>query len=439
MSKQFKRVIYLAIYFILIFLPLIVFLLFEMQYQRSFLRDLSVMLGFIGLSIGGLQLVPTTRLTFLADVFDMGKVYKTHHLLSIVSAVFVLLHPFLLVVNNPNTVMLLEQINNPWKIQAGEIGLACFVLITLTSIFRQEIKLNYNAWHTIHALLSLGIIVFGLIHIFKINYYTALLPMRMTWMFEILVWITMILTTRVLKPLQLKKHPYTVQQIIPEVPEVWTLVLKPVGHAGMSFKAGQVAWLTINTSPFTLHRNPFSFAGNALVQDELRFTIKALGDFTSSIGNLKGGETAYVDGPYGNFSLDDEQTKKGLVMLAGGIGIAPILSILRTLAAQADKRPLYLFYGSLNEENIIAYEDIEKLKKELNLTVVHVLEKPEKKIPCESGYITQAILERYLPADKSDLYFFQCGPLPMIKAMKPLLKNLGIPPKHIHSEEYEMA
>ncbi len=439
MTKRTKSFLFILIYLILIFLPLLVFLIFEIPQARSFWRDLSVLLGFIGLSMAGFQLIPTTRLTFLADVFDMGKVYKVHHLLSVLSVMLVLVHPAILLVNNPNILLLFNPFTAPWWTQAGWIGLVSLLLIAVTSVYRKEIHLGYNAWHSIHTLLTFTIVVFGLIHIFKVNYYSATLPMRIAWIFEITIWVIMIAIIRIGKPLQIKRHPYSVQQVITEVPNVWTLVLRPQGHAGMNFRAGQVAWINVKSSPFTLHRNPFSFTGSENAKKEIRFTIKALGDFSASIGELKGGETAYVDGAYGNFSLDDAETKKGLVMLAGGIGIAPILSILRTLADQKDQRPLFLFYGSYDEENIICYDDLEKLKKVLNLSVVHVLEKPKGKIPCESGYISQAILKRYLPAEKKDLYFFQCGPLPMITAMAPHLKNLGISKKHIHSEEYEMA
>ncbi|NMC58672.1 MAG: oxidoreductase, partial [Candidatus Methanofastidiosa archaeon] len=192
-------------------------------------------------------------------------------------------------------------------------------------------------------------------------------------------------------------------------------------------------------SPYTLHRNPFSFSGSSEKPAELRFTIKELGDFSSSIGKLKGGETVYIDGPYGNFSLDDAKTKTGLVLLAGGIGIAPVFSILKSLEDRKDQRPVYLFYGNYDEESIIFYSEIERMKKTLNLKVIHVLEKPQGKITCESGFITRALLEQSLPAEKSGLHFFQCGPLPMIKAIKSYLHQMGIHTGQIHSEEYEMA
>jgi 3-phenylpropionate/trans-cinnamate dioxygenase ferredoxin reductase subunit len=439
MTRQMKSLFFILVYLILIFLPLLVFLIFETPESRAFWRDFSVLLGFVGLSMAGLQFIPTTRLAFLTDIFDMDKVYKMHHVLSVLSVLLVLLHPCILLINNPNILLLFNPFTAPWRAQAGWIGLAGLLLIALTSIYRKELHLGYNAWHGIHTLLALVITVFGLIHIFKVNYYSAALPMRIAWILEIAIWLTMIIIIRIVKPLKIKQHPFTVHQVIQEIPGVWTLVLKPRGHAGFHFNAGQVAWIHINTSPFTLHRNPFSVSGSALAKEELRLTIKALGDFSSSIGDLKGGETVYVDGPYGNFPLDDASTKNGLVMLAGGIGIAPIMSILKTLADQKDQRPLTLFYGSYDEENIICQAEIEKLKKVLNLTGVNVLEKPSGKIPCESGYISQAILERYLPADRDDLYFFQCGPLPMIKAMAHHLKNLGVSKQRIRSEQYEMA
>ena len=143
--------------------------------------------------------------------------------------------------------------------------------------------------------------------------------------------------------------PFTVKEIIEEAKDTWTLVLSPKGHQGLDFSAGQVAWININSSPFTLNKNPFSISGSAHNKGELRFSIKNLGDFTSSIGKLVGGETVYVDGPYGSFSLDEPDTKNGLVLLAGGIGIAPIMSILYTLSEQGDTRPVYLFMATITK------------------------------------------------------------------------------------------
>jgi predicted ferric reductase len=439
MNKHIKSLVYILAYCLLISLPVIVFFSFDMPEKRSFLRDVSVMLGFFGLSMAGMQFIPTTRLSFLSDVFDMDRVYKVHHILSILSAVLIIFHPVILIVNNPNTLLLLNPFTAPWRAQAGLIGLVGFLMIALTSIYRKEVKLGYDTWHTIHTFLALFIMVFGLIHIFKVNYYSAAISMRIAWIIEIGIWSIFILYLRIIKPILIKKHPYTIDQVIEEIPNTWTLVLKPEGHAGLKFKAAQVAWINIDTSPFIIHRNPFSISGSAENREELRFTIKALGDFTNTIGTLRGGETVYVDGPYGNFNLEDENTKNGLVLIAGGIGVAPIMSILRTLSEQHDKRPVFFFYGNYNDENIIFKDEIDKLMKTLNLSVTHILEKPSKKIKCETGYITREILEKNLPNQKENLHIFMCGPLPMIKATNKNLALLGIHPRQITAEQYEMA
>jgi len=439
MKKKKIRLFSLALYLLLILLPLIVLIAFPMPDGRDFWRDLSVALGFVGLSMAGLQFIPTARLRAMANVFDMDQIYKIHHYLSVVSVFLVLLHPAILLINNPYTLLLLNPFTAPWRAQAGWIGLAALVFIAITSVLRAEMKIGYNFWHVIHDILAAAIAVFALIHIFKVNYYTSTPAMKFVWIFEAAIWLGMTCYMRVWKPIQLKKKPFLVKEVIPEVKNVWTIVLKPDGHEGLDFTPAQVAWINIDTSPFTLHRNPFSISGSAHKKDELRFSIKALGDFSASIGNLKGGETVYVDGPFGSFSLEDPRTRKGLVLLAGGIGAAPIMSILHSMADVNDNRPVYFFFGNYDEDHLIFKKDIERLEKKLKLKTVHVLEKPKDPKKYIGGFITKDFLDRTLPENRDELYYFVCGPLPMIEAMENHLTALGVPDRQVTTEKYEMA
>ncbi len=439
MNKQTIRFLAFLFYILLIFLPLIVFFLFPMPPGREFWRDFSVMLGFVGLSMAGMQFIPTARLKVFANVFDMDQIYKVHHMLSVLSVALILTHPIILLLNNPYILLLLNPFKAPWSAQAGLIGLAGLILIAVTSVLRKEIKIGYDGWHLLHNLLTALIAVFSLIHIFKVNYYISYPAMKWAWILEAVIWGAMTIYMRGIKPSQMMKKPFTVKQIIEEAKDAWTIVLKPKGHTGLDFSAGQVAWININSSPFTLNKNPFSISGSAHNKSELRFSIKNLGDFTSTIGKLVGGETVYVDGPYGSFSLDDPIARHGLVLLAGGIGIAPVMSILFTLSEQSDNRPVYLFYGSLNEENILFKKDLDKLDQCMNLTVIHVLEKPANPGKYLQGFISRQILDSNLPSNRKDLFYFVCGPLPMIAAMEKHLSALEIPRKQINTEKYEMA
>ncbi len=439
MNKQTTRALALIFYILVIFLPLLVFFLFPKPSGREFWRDFSVMLGFVGLSMAGMQFIPTARLKIFADVFDMDNIYSAHHMVSILSVALVFAHPVILLINNPYTLLLLNPFTAPWRAQAGLIGLASLVLIAITSVLRKEIKISYDGWHLIHDILAAAIAVFALIHIFKVNYYISYPAMKWAWILEAVIWVGMTIYSRFIKPTQIMKKPFTVKQIIEETKDTWTMVLTPKGHPGLDFSPGQVAWININSSPFTLNKNPFSISGSAHNKGELRFSIKNLGDFTSSIGKLVGGETVYVDGPYGSFSLDDQKTRKGLVLLAGGIGIAPIMSILHTLSEQGDPRPVFLFYGNPNEENIIFKNELDQLDQCMNLTIVHVLEKPSDPERYLRGFISRQILDDQLPPNRKELFYFVCGPLPMIKAMDAHFKALGIPRDQINTEKYEMA
>lgn len=439
MNKNTKRILAVLVYVLLIFLPLIIFFVFPMPPRREVWRDLSVMLGFVGLSIAGLQFLPTARIPFLSDVFDLDGIYKLHHVLSVLSVLMVFLHPVLLLVNNPYTLLLLNPITAPWRAQAGIIGLVALILIAITSGLRKEMRLDYNTWHIGHDILAIGIAVFALIHLVKVNYYMAMPAMQVCWIIQAVIWIGMTVYVRILKPLAIKQQPYTVDRIVEEIPDTWSMYLKPQDHPGLNFNAGQVAWLNINTSPFTLNRNPFSISGSAHKPDELRFSIKNAGDFTRSVGELKGGETVYVDGPYGVFSIDNPLTQKGLVLLAGGIGAAPIMSILHTLADGKDERPVWLFYGNYDDENITFLDELTELEKQLNLSITHVLEVTSQKVKSDEGFISQEILERDLPRNRDEMFYFVCGPLLMIENMEKHLKAIGIPQKQITTEKYEMA
>ena len=75
----------------------------------------------------------------------------------------------------------------------------------------------------------------------------------------------------------------------------------------------------------------------------------------------------------------------------------------------------------------------------MNLTIVHVLEKPANPEKYLHGFISRQILEDHLPPNRKDLFYFVCGPLPMIKAMDDHFSALGIPRKQINTEKYEMA
>ncbi|MEA4908992.1 MAG: oxidoreductase [Chloroflexi bacterium] len=434
-----KQALWIVVYFGLILSPLFLLIALPHQAGREFYRDFSVALGYVGLAMMGLQLVPTARLPFLANVFHMDTLYSMHHRLSVLSFLLILSHPLILLAFNPKTLVLLNVFNTPQKTVAGVLGLLGLLLIVFSSVLRKELKINYDVWKVAHSLLTIGICVAALVHIFGMNYYTAAPEQRALWIGMAALWAVMLLYVRVITPLRLMQTPYEVAEIRPECNQTYTLSLRPLDHARMNFKPGQVAWITSGRSPFAYRKHPFSISSSAENGDRLEFSIKELGDFTTTIKDLQPGSKVYVDGPYGVFDVE-RCGQCGLVLIAGGIGAAPVMSILRTLADRRDKRPVYFFYGNLDEECIIFGDDIAALEKRLNMKVIHVLERPTS--GCwegECGYITHEILEKDLPGNASEMTYFLCGPLPMIQSVENSLAAMQVPPANVYSERYDMA
>ncbi len=278
----------------------------------------------------------------------------------------------------------------------------------------------------------------GLWHMFIVNRYLAHPVNKVVWIGLTALWVLMILIVKLIKPLMLAQKPYAVKIIKQERNSSWSLELQPVGHPGFKYSAGQFAWISTK-SPLVYNENPFSFSSNADVTDgSFSLTIKELGDFTAKIKQLKPGDRVFVDGPYGSFSVDKFACRQ-IVFIAGGIGSAPVMSMLRTLASRKDERQIIFVYGNPGYEDIIYREELETLQKQLNLKLIHVLENPPADWQGEQGYITQSILARHLPENYKDWIYFLCGPLPMTNAVGKCLHALHIPEKHIHLEKYEMA
>ena len=167
-------------------------------------------------------------------------------------------------------------------------------------------------------------------------------------------------------------------------------------------------------------------------------TIRNLGDFTSTIHNAVVGQRVYIDGPYGAFTIDRNPADMH-VLIAGGVGITPMRSIIRTLADRGDKRPVILLYGSKDWEAITFREELEALKTRLNLTIVHVLQNPPGGWTGEQGYITAEMFKRHLPPPYADHEYLICGPGVMMDAIEKVLGELNVPLSKYHSERYSFV
>lgn len=402
--------------------------------------DFGIALGFAALGMLVAQFLLTARLRGDALPFGIDLVFYFHRYAALVATALVLAHPVVLLVDTPALTVFLDPFAAPWHMTAGLASIVALLVLMAASLWRQRLRIPYEAWRITHALLAVVAVLGGLLHVVGVGYHVATPWMRGLWGLYLVAWLGVLLHVRLVRPARLQRRPYRIAAVVPERGDAWTVAVEPHGHAGLTFAPGQFAWVTARHSPFAMQEHPFSISsGPEQAPGRLEFTIKALGDFTATVGALRPGETVYVDAPYGAFGIDRRPQAPGYVFLAGGIGIAPMLSMLRALAARGDRRPLLLVYAARRWERLTGREAIEALRARLDLRVVWVLEEPPEAWDGERGRIGAALLDRHLPPTRPALEYFVCGPEAMIQATERALHALGVPLRRVHSELFNLV
>jgi predicted ferric reductase len=435
---SFRGAIWLLLYLGFILVPLFALLFGAHPPARAFGTEFSVAIGYAGLAIMGLQFGLTARFRFVTEPWGEDVIYHFHRQISLIAVALVVAHPIILFIIRPELLVLLNSFTAPWRARMAALSTYSLIALVVMALWRTKLKLSYEWWHRTHVWLAVIAVAAGIGHMVGWSFYFEDPWKRGLWIGLTLFWIGLLLYVRIFRPLFVLRRPYRVEEVRKERGSTWTLVMEPQGHEGFRFSPGQFGWLTVYGSPFKITAHPFSFSSSAAATDgRVAMSIRELGDFTNDIGKVPVGQRVYIDGPYGAFTLGNPADMH--VLIAGGVGITPMMSMITTLADQGDKRPLILLYGSKDLETITFREELEALKARLDLTVVHVLENPPDGWEGERGYITADVLERHLPPPYAEHEYFICGPDVMMDAIESALQELKVPISKYHSERYNFV
>ncbi|MEZ5220522.1 MAG: ferric reductase-like transmembrane domain-containing protein [Ilumatobacteraceae bacterium] len=426
---------WIALYLAAVIAPLVFAVAHDAPPARGFVHDLSIALGFVGLAMLGLQFAVTARIRRVAAPYGIDVVIQFHRQISYVAVLFVLAHPALLVFTDAPMAELLNPFSAPWRARFALTAVAALLTLVVTAAWRRRLRISYERWRIVHGVLAVAVLALSLLHVQLVGYYVAQPWKQVLWAAMSIAVVGLLLHVRVVRPLQLLRHPYVVTEVQPRAGDTYSVVLRPDGHPGLRFRPGQFAWLSVGSNPFAIEQHPFSFSSSADVPDRLELTIKALGDFSAAIGEIEPGTRAYLDGPYGVFTTDLHEAAS-FVFVAGGIGVTPVMSMLRTHADRGDHRPMLLVYGITTMEDATFAAELEELTERLDLRVVYVPAEPPPGWDGPSGFVDRELLDRELPSDREHLQCFLCGPDPMTAAVEQALHDLGVEPDHVNYERF---
>jgi predicted ferric reductase len=438
MTYTVRSLVWIVVYLLFVLLPLFALLLGSHPPARDFWTEFSAALGYSGLAIMGLQFGLTARFKYVTEPWGEDVIYHFHRRISLFAVGLVVAHPLIMFAVHPE--LFAMPLGGEVPLGAVFAFLSVFALLALvvTALWRVRLKIPYETWHLSHIALAIVAVTGGLLHMVGWGFYLADPWKRVLWIGLTIFWIALVFYVRIIKPLFMLRRPFRVAEVRQERGDTTTLVMRPDGHPGFRFNPGQFGWLTVWGSPFRITAHPFSFSSSAAAMDgRVEMSIRNLGDFTRDVDKVPVGRRVYVDGPYGAFTIGNPADMH--VLIAGGVGVTPMMSMIRTLADAGDKRRIILLYGSKDWDSITFREELETLKTRLDLTVVHVLADPPVGWTGELGYITSETLARRLMPPYAAHEYFICGPAVMMDAVEKALGALGVPMSKYHSERYSFV
>lgn len=407
---------------------------------RPGMHDLASTTAMVAFAALLLEFPLSGRFRALTDPIGMDALMRFHQFSGHFVLVLLLLHPYLYAIipapSGPPGPMAVDSGGSGLAGLTGFIAWFALIGLVFTAIFRDDLGIRYERWRLTHGIGAALIALLGLVHTLGAGTAAAKPAVAAFWVAAVVLALLTLLHVYAIKPWARSRHPWRVRKATQLAQDIYELTVEPDGHDGLDFRAGQFAWLRIAPSPWGLREHPFSIASAPGDGPALRFLIKANGDFTNNIGRIDDGARAWVDGPYGRFGgvRDDEDA---LVFLAGGVGLAPILGLLRERLHAGDTRPMRLVYACRLRRDMVLDHELDELAQKLDLEVVRVVDEDERAGNTLVGPIDREMLERCLPTvERGRIGCFICAPPGMIDAMETMLVGLGIRPSNIHSERF---
>jgi predicted ferric reductase len=402
-------------------------------------RGLGIATGILAFSLMTTEFGLVARIKSASRPFGTDALAYFHRWMGCAALAFVATHVVMLVTAGM-PVASLNPLSDGTEIGLGAAAFWLTLLLVTVSLWRRRLRLRHEWWQATHTVLAISAVLASLGHALAVTLARDDRVLAAVLAAYAALFVALLLNYRLLRPLRLQRHPWELVQNRDEGASTRTLVLRPVEHRGLCFEPGQFAWLSTGTSSFGFSQHPISMSGSAGPPFiSLEFSIKALGDWSAiEVPHLLPGARVYVDGPYGAFS-PDRVPAQSFVLIAGGIGIAPMRSILLTLRDRGDRRSVLLIHAAHDPDRAVFREELASLARVMELVLVPVYEAPPPEWPGERGFVTAELLRRHLPEDTSHVQVFVCGPPAMMDQVEQALRRLGIKSSQMHSERFDLV
>lgn len=386
-----------------------------------------------------------SRPRFIEKHFGMPSMFEVHGIMSIVLSFFVLIHVFI----QWNGIQSISEMST--VSQTGWVAVIALFLVMYTGIFslsgifvkhnrkmlefKEKRNRELSLW--VHRL-ALVSVIFVYLHLYNLPF----LVNNMPFMVLLTVSTVYVLGYYAIWKIKVKLLPkYQVKSIERGTPTIWTIEFEPVDGKIPTYNPGEYYWIYFEDGDISREGHPFSTSSSITnrYNNSIEFMIKDAGDWTDSLKNIEVGNKARLEGPHGDMyqphiqALDESVP---FVLLAGGIGLTPMLSIARHEREIGSQREIHLVWGLSWEEDLFMLEELEEMQRENPNFHVHIIFSNEEVEGYPFGFISNEYLEEVGAAPYIDGHFFVCGPAPMIDATKRILNHANVPYDQRHIDDF---
>lgn len=220
-------------------------------------------------------------------------------------------------------------------------------------------------------------------------------------------------------------RPFSVKKTRREAPDVFTFELQP--DAPFSFAPGQFNMLYA----FGVGEVPISISGAAHKPERLVHTIREVGPVTQALGQLRTGDQVGVRGPFGNSWPIDEHRQRDIVIVAGGIGLAPLRPVIyEVLKHRTHYRRLCIAYGARAPSDLIFQRELERWAERRDLQFDVTVDRGDAHWAGTTGVVTRLLARLYARPERATA--FLCGPEVMLRLAARELIRLGFDPASLY-------
>jgi predicted ferric reductase len=309
------------------------------------------------------------------------------------------------------------------------VGTALLIAVVLSSIVIARRRLPYEWWYAVH-LTAYASIALAWFH--QIPTGNELVLDRVAadyWRALYLVTLAGVLAFRVGLPVaNAFRYRLRVADVVPEGAGVVSLHITGRGLDRLDARPGQFfLWRFLARGRWT-KSHPFSLSA-APDGRSLRITVKALGDFTSRVGEIRPGTRVVAEGPFGSFT-SDRRRRDRVLLVAGGIGITPVRALME------EARPgSVVVYRVVRDEDVIFRSELEELARERQLEL-HVVA-GDHATEVGSRLLAPEHLRELVP-DLSARDVYVCGPPAMTDVLVRNVRAAGVPARFVHAERFAL-